>query len=80
MGGGRKYFTMAGQTDVEYSDQDGNRGDEDLVSLWQDKHKDVDAKYVWNKEQFDAVDPVKTDKLLGWLTMLSIKVSRCIFL
>jgi len=65
MGGGRKYFTMAGQADVEYPDQEGNRGDVNLVDAWLDKHKDVAAEYVWNKEQFDAVDPIKTDKLLG---------------
>ena len=65
MGGGRKYFTMAGQTDVEYSDEDGNRDDADLTEEWLKKHADVDAKYVWNKEQFDDVDPITTDKLLG---------------
>ena len=66
MGGGRKYFTTKRMKDQEYPKVRGSRNDEDLIEKWLDKHKDMSAKYVWNKEQFDEIDPVTTDKLLGW--------------
>jgi len=65
MGGGRKYFTTKRSKDREYPKLRGSREDEDLIEKWLEKHKDVKAEYVWNKEQFDEVNPSTTDKLLG---------------
>ena len=36
----------------------------DLTKAWLDRYGDKGA-YVWNKEQFAAIDPAKTDHLLG---------------
>ena len=70
MGGGRKYFTTKRSKDREYPKLRGSREDEDLIEKWLEKHKDVKAEYVWNKEQFDEVNPSTTDKLLGLMFSL----------
>jgi len=66
LGGGREYFTPEGTYDVEYPTKvQNNREDgQDLIQMWQDKHGE-NAHYVWNKTAFEAIDPVKTEKLLG---------------
>ncbi|XP_062901785.1 intestinal-type alkaline phosphatase 1-like isoform X1 [Mobula hypostoma] len=67
LGGGRKYMTPEGTPDPEYPDdraQDGERKDnKNLIEMWLKGKKD--AKYVWNKSQFDAVDVQKTKYLMG---------------
>ncbi len=67
MGGGRLYFMPNGVQDPEYTDNEravGLRVDKrDLTKEWQDKYKN--SAYVWNKKQFDEIDPKKTDHLLG---------------
>lgn len=68
MGGGRSYFLPATMADPEYpgeEKQKGKRKDgKDLTRAWLDRHGDKGA-YVWNKEQFAAIDPARTDHLLG---------------
>ena len=79
MGGGRKYFTTKRSKDREYPKLRGSREDEDLIENWLEKHKDVKAEYVWNKEQFDEVNPSTTDKLLGLMfSLICLKLSLII--
>lgn len=64
LGGGRTNFLPKESTDPEYNTVPGKRLDgRDLAKEWTAKHKD--SAYVWNKSQFDAIDPKKTDHLLG---------------
>ncbi|XP_038147620.1 intestinal-type alkaline phosphatase [Cyprinodon tularosa] len=64
LGGGRAYMFPRTEKDPEYPDDTGDRKDgKNLVLEWE-KNK-TNAKYVWNKADFDAVDPRKTDFLLG---------------
>ena len=39
--------------------------DEDLAKEWVKKYKSKGSAYVWNQKQFDAIDPAKTNALLG---------------
>lgn len=65
MGGGRARFLPKTQTDPEYSTQTGKRTDGvNLTKKWTRKYGARSA-YVWNTSQFDAIDPTKTDHLLG---------------
>ncbi|XP_037626473.1 intestinal-type alkaline phosphatase-like [Sebastes umbrosus] len=67
LGGGRQYMFPRDVADPEYPENSAYRGDRDdgknLVTEWL-KNK-MNAKYVWNKSEFDAVDPAKTDFLIG---------------
>ena len=64
LGGGRAQFTPNTQADPEYPTAKGNRKDgRDLTREWQAKHKN--AAYVWNREQFAALDANRTDRVLG---------------
>uniref|UniRef100_A0A667XGM2 alkaline phosphatase n=1 Tax=Myripristis murdjan TaxID=586833 RepID=A0A667XGM2_9TELE len=64
LGGGRQYMFPKTAVDPEYSSSKGTRSDGlDLTAEWLKNKKN--AKYVWNKAQFDAVDPDKTDFLMG---------------
>lgn len=64
LGGGRSYFLPNTLKDPEYSTQKGRRQDgRDLTLEWTSKYNNSD--YVWNKAQFDAVNPAATDHLLG---------------
>ena len=63
MGGGRTYFMPNTKFDPEYPTVKGRRKDgRDLTSEWQTK---FNGKYVWNKAQFDAIDPANTKSLLA---------------
>lgn len=63
MGGGRTYFMPNTQFDPEYPATKGRRKDgRDLTAEWQNK---FGCAYVWNKTQFDAIDPANTRCLLG---------------
>ncbi len=70
LGGGRTYFLpkqKAGTPffDPEYPAQAGRRNDgRDLTTDWV-RSRGRGAAYVWNKAQFDAVDPARTTHLLG---------------
>ncbi|KAK3609264.1 hypothetical protein CHS0354_006189 [Potamilus streckersoni] len=69
LGGGRRYFMLNNQTDPEYSKIDSNQRKDghDLIKEWKDDKMRRNKKhgYVWNKEQFDAVNPKNVDYLLG---------------
>ena len=63
LGGGRPYFMPATVADPEYPTRKGRRADgRDLTAEWAAK---PGAAYVWNKAQFDAVNPATTTRLLG---------------
>jgi alkaline phosphatase len=64
MGGGRSHFLPAGAEDPEYHEFPGDRLDgRDLVHEWQAKNPQ--GSYVWNAQQFDAIDVAHTQRLLG---------------
>ncbi|KAM4740048.1 uncharacterized protein FYW61_004305 [Anableps anableps] len=64
LGGGRQYMLPRSILDPEYPTETGDREDgRNLILEWAQNKRH--AKYVWNKSEFDAVDPRKTDFLLG---------------
>jgi len=64
LGGGRSYFMPNTIADPEYPSQTGRRKDgRDLTLEWISNYNNSD--YVWNKSQFDAIEPANTDHLLG---------------
>ena len=63
LGGGRTKFQPKGTHDPEYGNLEGDRLDNrDLTQEWLKKNN---SAYVWNKQQFDSIDPRKTKHLLG---------------
>jgi alkaline phosphatase len=65
LGGGRTYFMPKTAFDPEYTTTKGRRNDgRDLTAEWVST-RGAKAAYAWNKAQFDAADPAKTDYLLG---------------
>lgn len=63
-GGGRSKFTPKELVDPEYPNRNGERLDgRNLPEEWTKKYKN--SAYVWNKQQFDAIDTKKTKHLLG---------------
>ncbi|XP_077463818.1 alkaline phosphatase-like [Stigmatopora argus] len=64
LGGGRQYMIPKEMQDPEYPSFKGDRDDKrNLIDEW--LANKTNAKYVWNKKQFDEVDHVKTDFLMG---------------
>ena len=64
LGGGRYNFMPNTQSDPEYITQKGRRTDgRDLILEWTSNYNN--SEYVWNKVDFDAVNPKTTDHLLG---------------
>ena len=64
LGGGRSYFMPNTIADPEYPSQKGRRKDgRDLTLEWTSKYNNSD--FIWNQAQFDAINPAKTDHLLG---------------
>jgi len=64
LGGGRSKFLPKGTADPEYPNLTGERLDgRDLTKEWQSKYKN--SNYVWNKQQFEAIDAKKTKHLFG---------------
>ena len=64
LGGGRANFLPRETADPEYEAEKGNRQDgRNLTEEW--TRKNPDSQYVWNKQQFDSIDPKKTKHLLG---------------
>jgi len=65
MGGGRMNFLPAGAPDPEYAQESpGLRLDNrDLTAEWRQRHPE--GRYVWNREQFAALDLAHTPRLLG---------------
>jgi len=63
LGGGRSRFLPNSTDDPEDQGQKGSRLDSrDLTAEWSTKSH---AAYVWNKSQFDAINPATTRHLLG---------------
>ena len=64
LGGGRQHFIPATMADPEYPNAKGKRADgKDLPASW--SAANPGGAYVWNRDNFAAVDPKKTTKLLG---------------
>jgi alkaline phosphatase len=64
LGGGRKNFLPRETSDPEDPTRRGSRADgRDLTREWLDRHPG--AAYVWDRTQFEAVEPEATDHLLG---------------
>ena len=64
IGGGRQHFLPRTQTDPEDAGRTGNRRDgRNLATEWTTKYRQ--SAYVWNKAQFDAINPANTKHLLG---------------
>jgi len=63
LGGGRTRFIPKTATDPEYGVAGKRKDGRDLTAEWVSKHQN--AQYVWNKDQFNAIDPKTTDHLLG---------------
>lgn len=64
MGGGRVNFLPQTQKDPEYTQESGRRKDgRDLTREWTRKYPS--SAFVWNQKEFDAIDPARTDHLLG---------------
>lgn len=64
LGGGRRAFLRADQTDPEYPEQTGLRDDGvDLIEAWQQRHPN--GQYVWNLDQFNAIDSALNGPVLG---------------
>jgi len=69
LGGGRAAFFPPHSVDPESASNRGERGDRrNLVDEWLARYNIAapsSAAYVWNKAEFDAIDPDKTQHLLG---------------
>ncbi len=64
IGGGRTKFLPKETNDPEYETIKGERLDgRNLPGEWLKKYKD--SAYVWNKQQFEAIDAKRTKHLLG---------------
>ena len=65
MGGGREMFLPETMDDPEDAGKKGARKDgKDLTKAWTDRYGNSGA-YVWNEEQFAALDPANVDHVLG---------------
>ncbi|MDI1299048.1 alkaline phosphatase [Methylotenera sp.] len=63
LGGGRTYYLPNTAFDPEYTTTKGRRTDgRNLTTEFTSK---FGGEYVWNKAQFDAINPASTTKLLG---------------
>jgi alkaline phosphatase len=63
-GGGRSYFLPAGTPDPERPDARGERLDRrDLTAEW--RAQSPRRRYVWNRRDFDALDPAASPQVLG---------------
>lgn len=68
LGGGRRHWLPTVARDPEQPSLEGRRLDgRNLIDDWlrDKKRRKLRGEYVWNKEQFDAIDPDKVDYLLG---------------
>lgn len=64
LGGGRGKFLPREVKDPEYVTRTGERLDgRDLTREWTAKYKN--SQFIWNKQQFDAVDPRRVKHLFG---------------
>lgn len=63
LGGGRSNFLATTQADPEYSVSGARLDGRDLPREWLQSHSN--SAYVWNKSQFDRIEPARTEHLLG---------------
>ena len=63
LGGGRRGFLPRDGVDPEYRRPGARIDNRNLTLEWRNRYSN--SAYVWNKEQFDAIDPATTDHLLG---------------
>ncbi|VAX05793.1 Alkaline phosphatase [hydrothermal vent metagenome] len=64
MGGGRRNFWPRNMADLEDEGKTGERDDQrNLTEEWVSNYDN--SAFVWNKDQFNAIDTDKTDHLLG---------------
>lgn len=64
LGGGRGKFLPNTATDPEYPNKKGKRKDGlDLIAAWGDIS--AQHKTIWNKKQFDQLDPMSDERVLG---------------
>ncbi len=64
MGGGRRSFWPRKMADLEDAGKTGERDDQrNLTEEWVNNYNN--AAFVWNRDQFNAIDASKTDHLLG---------------
>ena len=64
LGGGRSNFIPETSMDPEDTSRSGSRKDgRDLTSEWAQRR--ANSAFVWNQSQFDAINPERTDHLLG---------------
>ena len=64
LGGGRANFLPAEVADPEHPETTGRRKDRrDLIDAWRERN--ADGSYVWNAQQFAALDLGRTRRLLG---------------
>lgn len=64
LGGGRTYFLPKTATEPEYGAKGRRNDGRDLTAEWLGT-RGPKARYVWDKQGFDAADPGKTNYLLG---------------
>jgi len=63
-GGGRSFFLPAGTPDPEHPQAHGERLDgRDLTAEW--RARSPKHRYVWNRRDFDALDPAESPHVLG---------------
>ncbi|CAK8671328.1 unnamed protein product [Clavelina lepadiformis] len=76
LGGGRAHMTPVSKRDEEFRRSYGERRDgRNLIREWRRSLKEYNASYVWNKAQFDAVDPQTTDHLMGLFSPYEMQYS-----
>lgn len=63
LGGGRTNFIPSSTTDPESGGEGMRLDGRDLTAEW--AAQSANSHYVWNADQFDAIDPDETDHLLG---------------
>jgi alkaline phosphatase len=64
LGGGRANFLPEDITDPEYPEREGRRTDRrNLAEEW--TAKSTNHRYVWNKADFDSIDPKSAPRILG---------------
>lgn len=77
LGGGRGQFLRRSQLDPERPEYTGVREDgRDLLAAWRGRHPD--GAFVWNREQFAAIDPTAVGPVLGLfeLSHMAFEVDR----
>ncbi|XP_071805900.1 alkaline phosphatase, tissue-nonspecific isozyme-like [Asterias amurensis] len=66
LGGGRSKMLPNSESDPEYPFVKGSRKDgRNLIDEWLSGKDNASSRYVWNLDEFNKVDPVKTSHLLG---------------